>query len=86
MLCSIAAVEEIETIGEAKDKAKEMARKYPDGGGFVIYRVEEIGRYETCAPVWVEASEPAVPAQPVPFADDGITSVAVLPDSGRRHR
>jgi hypothetical protein len=56
MICPISAIEDFETLTEAKTQAELLTKKLGENaGGFVVYEVYEIGRYEHVSPIWNDA-------------------------------
>lgn len=60
----LAAQELFPTSAEAITQAETLVNKYGrEAGGFVVYSVIELGRFEHVSPIWIDNSTPS-PAPP----------------------
>lgn len=55
MICPISALEEFTTLEQAKTQAELLTKKLgAEAGGFVVFDVIEVGRFEHVSPIWTE--------------------------------
>lgn len=60
MICPITAIEDFPTLEEAKIQAELLTQKHGrEAGGFAIFEVKEIGRFEHQSPIWIETQWPS---------------------------